>query len=39
MSKNMLEISIFAKKSWKSSILYLELEISAIFNIHNAKYK
>jgi len=39
MPKNMLKILFWPKNLEKSFILYVELEISAILNIHNAKFK
>jgi len=39
MSKNMFKILFWPKNLEKYSILYVELKISAILNIQNAKFK
>jgi len=39
MSKNMLKYVFWPKNLEKCSILYVELKISAILNIQNAKFK
>jgi len=39
MSENKFKILFWPKNLEKCSILYVELKISAIFNIRNAKFK